>query len=507
MSVLSAMLCSSASTIRPTLSPLSLSCCCRRWLTSSEVSIALRPFYFLVHPDLFGRFPDERAVNERSLMTLRAYVDKMVADKQRPPGAKVKFYLKPKSSSPSTGQLCRAGLKTVDITLDASGVREVVTNILKEVRLPTSFVDSIPHKDGDRLTDEASGMAPTPHPQHYDDLYKMFRDDSRPATDTRIPLGRWLADNVSTARERIEKAAPVALRTERVQDEICHEFGVKEIRWDCDWNKEHRLATLNSFRNLVLYHLEDVLPVVRGRSVVFGRYSGVSLEGDIVLFSGEVRSNWLNVIKRAPNAAPTLRAIPFVEKSLSQSLRGIRVVRRHNQPITLVDDYRARLRRLLTTIGDYRSVSRFPEDWPKSMSEFRMCVETESSPLMLSPEGVFIVPANCPSFLLTSFFSENLDEARSMTLAARTARREERDLTSKCQSELGLIELGRADGVDAASMIECCVRLLQRAHGLRHLTHGNSLMVTQYYAVLADGMVCIPWDWVEDDGDERSAGG
>ena len=36
----------------------------RRKLSSAQVSTALRPFYFLVHPDLFGRWPREQAVNE-----------------------------------------------------------------------------------------------------------------------------------------------------------------------------------------------------------------------------------------------------------------------------------------------------------------------------------------------------------------------------------------------------------------------------------------------------------
>jgi len=31
-----------------------------RYLTTQEVSAALRPFYFIVHPDLFGQFPNER---------------------------------------------------------------------------------------------------------------------------------------------------------------------------------------------------------------------------------------------------------------------------------------------------------------------------------------------------------------------------------------------------------------------------------------------------------------
>lgn len=31
-----------------------------RFLSSGEVSTALRPFYFSVHPDLFGKHPNER---------------------------------------------------------------------------------------------------------------------------------------------------------------------------------------------------------------------------------------------------------------------------------------------------------------------------------------------------------------------------------------------------------------------------------------------------------------
>ena len=50
----------------------------------------------------------------------------------------------------------------------------------------------------------------------------------------------------------------------------------------------------------------DVRAIVRDRRVVFGRFSGLSLDGEIVLYSGEVRYNWLNVIKRAPQAEKVL---------------------------------------------------------------------------------------------------------------------------------------------------------------------------------------------------------
>lgn len=31
-----------------------------RFLTTTEASTALRPFYFSVHPDLFGQYPTQR---------------------------------------------------------------------------------------------------------------------------------------------------------------------------------------------------------------------------------------------------------------------------------------------------------------------------------------------------------------------------------------------------------------------------------------------------------------
>lgn len=31
-----------------------------RYMTTTEVSTALRPFYFTVHPDLFGQYPSQR---------------------------------------------------------------------------------------------------------------------------------------------------------------------------------------------------------------------------------------------------------------------------------------------------------------------------------------------------------------------------------------------------------------------------------------------------------------
>ena len=52
-----------------------------------------------MHPDLFGRYPRERATNEKSLQTLKSYVDAMVKDRQRQQPVTVRFFLKPSNAA------------------------------------------------------------------------------------------------------------------------------------------------------------------------------------------------------------------------------------------------------------------------------------------------------------------------------------------------------------------------------------------------------------------------
>lgn len=56
----------------------------------------IRPFYFLVHPDLFGRFPQEQKVNEQSMKVLNSYIDSQI--KVKSPGQESKkqvtFYMR-----------------------------------------------------------------------------------------------------------------------------------------------------------------------------------------------------------------------------------------------------------------------------------------------------------------------------------------------------------------------------------------------------------------------------
>ena len=135
----------------------------------------------------------------------------------------------------------------------------------------------------------------------------------------------------------------------------------------------------------------------------------IIIDGHIIIYSGEVRHNWLNTIRCIPEADKRLDKIPLVEKALSQFLKDICIVRTKHQKSVTVDDYRIRLRKLITNLGDYLAKNRLPATWSDSLADLQMCVVTESCPLMVTPEGQILVPASCPGFLLIEFLSKNME--------------------------------------------------------------------------------------------------
>ena len=110
----------------------------RRWLTQKQISTALRPFYFLVHPDLLTKFPKERVANESALKSLKNYISVVLDEHRSPVPIQTTFFLKPR-------QQTAPSLRQVTISLrDGTDIRKTVLNILAACQLPTSYVDSLP---------------------------------------------------------------------------------------------------------------------------------------------------------------------------------------------------------------------------------------------------------------------------------------------------------------------------------------------------------------------------
>ncbi|XP_033326960.1 T-cell activation inhibitor, mitochondrial isoform X2 [Megalopta genalis] len=477
-------------------------CLCKRdavrALSTGEVSTALRPFYFTVHPDLFGQYPTQRTVNENSLKQLSSIIESLQQHKPIRP-ITLPFYLRSKDEKE-----VKAGKFTlVQIQLKERDLRQTILSILKTCDLPTTFVDKIEEQKPTKTNanykskfwqrkgyaGENIDFSELEDDPIYASILMKRKINTEPDT-----LKAYLDKHINEVHVKLEACRPMREEVQKLEKILCSKLGLKNIIWDCGWNIAHYRGCLLAFKALVEHHPEP-MEVLKDRTLVFANDTGISLEGSVMLNSGEVRHNWLDLIKNVQKHDVVLLRLPAFEKAVSQVLLDIKVGRRKFMPKVMVSQYEQQLRQLTTTLSDYRGRRNYPKVWPTSLSAYEIVIEAEAGPLMLSPTGQFIVPSSCPSFLLVNFITENLEEATKRLHHYNNIKHVERELHNTAIKELGLIDLNKDDSITPDLMIQCCERLLLHKGVLAPLLEGVMLWVTHYYSVMSDGVLCIPWDW------------
>lgn len=467
-------------------------------LTQHEIAVALRPFYFAVHPDLFYQFPKEKTINENSLKQLNFYLENVLKNEPATP-VSVTFCLKNNSSQLKN---C-ASFKHVNIKLLDKDVHRLLHIILSKCQLSTEYIDALKENKPQYTKPEEPELKKSKPVSKSEDFYSYWWNKSRKTAEdieqkikneADMDVKYWLSMNVDKALSRLQSCQPLREETERLCEEIKEALRLKEIIWNCGWGITHFRGCLLSFRTLQLQNPNDMLALV-GRTLVFGRQTGVSFEGHIILSSEDVRNNWLDMIQSIDQFDKLLSQIPETEKALSEVLRGILVDHRKFQPTVMVQKYSQQLGKLTSALYKYRWMNGYPSTWPRRLSNFQIVVECEAGPLMLSPTGQFIVPASCPAFLLVDFISKNMEEASRRLHLYNRMKSKESMVYNQCMSELGLGALEKDDNITPDLMVHCCERLLKQPLYFGTKLLGLRVRITNYYSVLQDGEMCIPWDW------------
>ena len=92
------------------------------------------------------------------------------------------------------------------------------------------------------------------------------------------------------------------------------------------------------------------------------------------------------------------------------------------------------------------------------MSRFKLLAESDSSSMMINDDGVFVLPASTPGFLIVDFITKGLKEADRRMSEWASMEKEEAFLISSCINELGLIQLdkvGHQPFCDILMMLKC----------------------------------------------------
>lgn len=104
----------------------------------------------------------------------------------------------------------------------------------------------------------------------------------------------YLDKHVNDAHIKFEACKPIRSEVKKLESKLCKDLGLKHILWDCGWNITHYRGCLLAFKALAQQH-PDPMGILNGRNLVFANDTGIGVEGNVMLNSGEVRHNWLDV--------------------------------------------------------------------------------------------------------------------------------------------------------------------------------------------------------------------
>ncbi|KAM7357022.1 T-cell activation inhibitor, mitochondrial isoform 2-T6 [Cochliomyia hominivorax] len=393
----------------------------------------------------------------------------------------------------------RNKFKLIKITLDnrSHDPKKIIQELLELCNLSTDYIKSVksttkkPPPGSNYGGGPMGGFKPARDYTYGSEFAGFEYAYYKAKEETKKTLDTWITENAKLARTRAKELEPLKADVLKLQKAVVENLGLKDARYDCGWNVEHYRGCLKTLERLALMH-EQHMKHLQGRIVVFAPFTGISLEGHVMLFTGDVLNNWIEFIRNIPKHDAFLKKIPIYENTLSRVLRQIKIGRRKFMPKQQAIEYAGHLMKVTTTLGDYLSVNKFPKEWPESLQEYEIVIESEAGPLMVSPTGQLIAPATCPGFMLVDFITTHLAVAKQYNKKYQEEKHIERDLTTKCIQQLGLKTLTKDDSVTPEKMIQSLNALVKiKSTSFK----GLQLHITNYYSVLTDGIVCIPWDF------------
>lgn len=248
-------------------------------LTSQEMSTALRPFYFIVHPDRFWRYPQEKEVNENSLKILNEHLENIIKQRYKMLPLTVKFYIrKSESSNPETNE--QDSLKAVHVNLNSTDdVNSTVFKILSTIEISTDYLKQIGKipadpiiKQKSHVNDRTNIKAKKPQFTGYHGSMDAFwmRSESTRIRNTRESIEeqiryktndtllKWMKENIISVRQRLDAGKPIREDINKLLNELKDNFEFTDIRWDSSWNASHYRACLISLKTLSVQHREDI---------------------------------------------------------------------------------------------------------------------------------------------------------------------------------------------------------------------------------------------------------
>ncbi|XP_020807147.1 LOW QUALITY PROTEIN: T-cell activation inhibitor, mitochondrial [Drosophila serrata] len=516
---------------------------CYARMLSNDLMAALRPFYLAIKPSpVADQMPaEEKSLNEKSLRQLSSHLESLSGqskDSCLPADGQLKFYMYSMPERESTmdddqGDQIASRLVRIQVDRSLLDPRAVIKNILRSCKLLPKDQNMDDNQELQEEDEDEAEELQQKKPFKQDtkavnelekvlrrqELHKTERERVRPPqrqgiqkpSDLGSTLNELLRDppkkedhsldtwmRQALARAQAEEVTALRAKIDELERSLVESLGIRGTRYDCGWNMERYHDCLQSLKDLVLQDPEVAaqLRVLANRFVVFAPYTGISLEGDVMLFSGDAPASWLAFLSKQMRLhEEQLRLVPLYEKALSAVLLGIKIQRRRAPvPGCEARAYADSLRRVIRAVSEHLKLEESVRQLPATLQDHQLVVMPDDSDTpKVSQTGLFLAPASCPGPDLVAFICRNLDVASVRVSRYRQDMEVERKLWRQCQDELGLQRLSKDDSVTPDKMVKALEHLLKS--GVKSC-RGLSLHITNYWSVPTDGIVCIPWNFM-----------
>uniref|UniRef100_A0A8C4QU34 T cell activation inhibitor, mitochondrial n=1 Tax=Eptatretus burgeri TaxID=7764 RepID=A0A8C4QU34_EPTBU len=514
-----------------------------RYISSAEVTTALRAFYLAVHPDRFGQHPQERAVNENSLKRLNGYLENLQKGGSVQP-LQVTFYVREdRPACPTNVPLTRPShgtpraskaraFQAVSFTLLSQEPLAAVRNILHSCQLPTEHLSSLRPSTSPWSLSHDPQISRPDRPIIWDPSYYVFTGRASPrrkaqSSQVDLSLRSWLRKRAEDAHAKLEGSLPLREQLHHLTKDLCLELKLTDIRWQRQWGLAYRNSHLHSLARLVEQYPEPV-QCLRGKTVLFTDHSGVNAHGDAMLGIMDVHHHWIKEIpmilrallstasRRAlyESGAPAHRGEKY---SIKLRMKALQVMEERGCCKLALTQLQQAEGRLALQLGGLQLTVLEPDCHvvplgehfrriqvlqrrvlsgrllfhPGSLQNLLMILGGADSKLQLLDEGVFEVPALCQVTSLQQFLLKNAGKAQRRLLEQHRLREEARRLQTVCVHQLGLWKIDTEVGLPLDRLVDCYRRLLSADLNLR----GLYLRLSRIYTVSPDGEMSIPWNW------------
>ncbi|CAJ0575753.1 unnamed protein product, partial [Mesorhabditis spiculigera] len=251
----------------------------QRNLTANEAAVALRPFYFLVHPDRFAQLPKIREQNEKSLQIFNGYLNDL-------------YPHQPSLSSHRPIEVTRE-IEDVKISLSGTDPRNIVAHALERCRLPTR---GLPRG----RTRSPPRSAPKTHGANPNDLMAMYLRRKKKASPPNDIFSRLNGKRDHAIRMSKEYESSKITMKDDI-DELKYRTGLKDVIWQIEWTEAHMKRCIHGVLRMLNQTDPEVKELIQNAlyksTLRFGRGSFVCCDGSLQFGADQVPEMWQQVSK------------------------------------------------------------------------------------------------------------------------------------------------------------------------------------------------------------------